>query len=79
MEAVLTALGAAIPVGAVMLVAIVRARRFAAEGGQQAQSDLAAIQKAMVDALTAENARLRTDLAGCESENRGLRRQIRDD
>ena len=75
-ESLLTALGAAIPASAVLILAIVRARKFAQDGGLAAQAELVSTLQGLVTALTAENAKLRTDLAGCESDFRRFRQVL---
>ena len=71
-----TAIGAAIvPVG-LIVGGMVRARKAVANGAVQAQTDLIATLQGLNSALVEENSRLRTDLAGCESDNRALRRAL---
>lgn len=53
-------------------------RRYNRLGGSSVQSDLITTLQAQATVLRAENADLRADLAGCESENRGFRRVLRE-
>lgn len=79
MDGVWPALLATIPIAAALIAASWRASKIAAAGTAGAKDEIIATYKGLNAALTEENVKLRSDLAGCESENRGFRRRLRND
>lgn len=65
------------PIG-ILVAAAVKARAATSLGTEEATAKYIATIVGENAALSVENARLRTDLAGCESDNRRLMRLFRD-